>query len=113
LSQDGLVLADFYSEDAIKLTDMPKTKELINIFELTGPQFTVLFKIFAKYKSAETDEAIFKVSNSVIYLKKVQIFENVMFILFLLDNEDKKETINQGIPDFLKRTQDLIIRYIS
>ena len=36
-----------------------------------------------------------------------------MFILFLLDNEDKKEKINQLLPNFLNRTQDLFLRYIS
>ncbi len=113
LSNDGLVLAEYYTPEAMKITEMRKSDELLNVFEVVAPQFAMLFKIFSKYKAAEKDEAIFKVSNSVILFKKIKVLHYDMFILFLLDNENTKEKINKNIQDFLDRTQDLLIRYIS
>ncbi len=113
LSNDGLVLAEYYTPEAMKITKMQKSEDLLNVFEVVAPQFAMLFKIFSKYKAAEKDEAIFKVSNSVILFKKIKVLHYDMFILFLLDNENTKEKINQNIQDFLDRTQDLLIRYIS
>jgi len=113
LSNDGLVLAEYYTPEAMKITEMRKSDELLNVFEVVAPQFAMLFKIFSKYKAAEKDEAIFKVSNSVILFKKIKVLHYDMFILFLLDNENTKEKINKNIHDFLDRTQDLLIRYIS
>ncbi|MFX1363920.1 MAG: ADP-ribosylation factor-like protein [Promethearchaeota archaeon] len=112
LSADGLVLADFYSTDAMDLIKIPKT-EVMNVFEVTAPQFTMLFKIFSKFKALQKEEAIFKVANSVILFKKIQIEENNMFILFLVDNEKKKKIINKQLTDFLKQTKDLLLRYIG
>jgi len=113
LSNDGLVLAEFYTPEAMKITKMQKSEDLLNVFEVVAPQFALLFKIFSKYKAAEKDEAIFKVSDSVILFKKIKVLHYDMFILFLLDNENTIEKINQNIQDFLDRTQDLLIRYIS
>ncbi len=113
LSNDGLVLAEFYTPEAMKITKMQKSEDLLNVFEVVAPQFAMLFKIFSKYKAAEKDEVIFKVSNSVILFKKIKVLHYDMFILFLLDNENTKEKINKNIQDFLDRTQDLLIRYIS
>jgi GTPase SAR1 family protein len=113
LSNDGLVLAEFYTPEAMNITKMQKSEDLMTVFEVVAPQFAILFKIFSKYKAAEKDEAIFKVSNSVILFKKIKVLHYDMFILFLLDNENTKEKINQNIQDFLDRTQDLLIRYIS
>jgi hypothetical protein len=36
-----------------------------------------------------------------------------MFILFLIDNEKKKEKIDADLPKFLMQTQALLLRYIS
>lgn len=113
LSMDGLVLADHYTSEAIKITKMPKSEEIINVFEITAPQFALLFKIFSKYKAVEKEEAIFKVAKSIIFLKSINISDTVMFLLFLLDNEKKKDEINREIPNFLNQTADLLLRYIS
>ena len=113
LNSDGLVLAEFYTPEAMKITKMQKSEDLLNVFEVVAPQFAMLFKIFSKYKAAEKEESIFKVSNSVILFKRIKVLHYDMFILFLLDKENTKEKINQNIQDFLNRTQDLLIRYIS
>ena len=113
LSVDGLVLADFYSPKARKLTKITESEELINVFEVTAPQFAMLFKIFSRFKALKQEEAIFKVADSVILFKKIQVAENDMFILFLIDNEKRKEKINAKLIDFLDQTKDLLLRYIS
>jgi len=113
LSEDGLVLADFYSPKARKLTKIPNSEEIVNIFEITAPQFTILFKIFARFKALKEEEAVFKVADSVILFRKIQVADNNMFILFLVDNEKKKEKINEKLIDFLNQTQDLLLRYIA
>ncbi len=113
LSVDGLVLADFYSPKARKLTKITESEEIINVFEVTAPQFAMLFKIFSRFKALKQEEAIFKVADSVILFKKIQVAENDMFILFLIDNEKRKEKINAKLVDFLDQTKDLLLRYIS
>jgi len=113
LSVDGLVLADFYSPKARKLTKIAESEELVNVFEVTAPQFAMLFKIFSKFKALKQEEAIFKVADSVILFKKIQVAENDMFILFLIDHEKRKEKINAKLVDFLDQTRDLLLRYIS
>ncbi len=113
LSMDGLVLADYYTPEAMSLTEMPKSEEMINVFEITAPQFAMLFKIFSRYKALNKDEAIFKVANSVIFFKRITVSDSDMFILFLLDDEKKKLNINNNLPHFLNQTQDLLLRYIS
>lgn len=112
LSIDGLVLADYYSKEAMKITKIPKS-EVMNVFEVSAPQFTVLFKIFEKFKALHQDEAVFKVSNTIILIKRIQIEENNMFLLFLIDDENKKEKISEELSGFLKYSQDLLLRYIA
>jgi hypothetical protein len=112
LSIDGLVLADFYSSEAMNLTEIPKT-EVINVFEVSAPQLATLFKIFAKFKALQQEEAIFKVANSIILFKRIEIEENSMFLLFLTDDEKKKKIINKKLPNFLNQTKDLLLRYIA
>ncbi len=112
LSLDGLVLADFYRTEAMQLTKIPKS-EVMNVFEVSAPQFTMLFKIFAKFKALQKDEAIFKVANSVILFKRIKIEENAMFLLFLVDDEKKKKLINKELSGFLNQTNDLLLRYIA
>ncbi|MFW9784202.1 MAG: hypothetical protein ACFFFB_18120, partial [Candidatus Heimdallarchaeota archaeon] len=113
LSVDGLVLADFYSPKAKKLTKISKSEELANVFEVTAPQFAMLLKIFSKFKALQKEEALFRVANSIILFKKIQIAENEMFILFLIDNEKKTMKINEQLPNFLTQTKDLLLRYIA
>ncbi len=113
LSSDGLVLAETFTPKALQITEMQKSEDLLNVFEVVAPQFTMLLKIFTEFKAMEKDEAIFKVSDSVILFKKIQVLNYTMYVLFLLDEENKKEQINQNLQDFLNRTQDLLIRYIS
>lgn len=113
LSNDGLVLAEDYSPEAVSLTNIPQSDELLNIFEITAPQFAILFKIFSKYKALKENEAIFKVADATILFKRINIYLYEMYVLFLLDDESKKEKINSLLPNFLNRTQDLLIRYIS
>jgi len=113
LSLDGLVLADYYTSKAMKIIKMPGSKEMVNVFEITAPQFAMLFKIFSKHKALQQEEAVFKVAKAVVLFKKVQIANRDMFLLFLLDEEKKKDEINKYLPDFLNQTQDLLLRYIS
>ncbi len=113
LSSDGLMLADYYTPEAVSLTNIPKTEELLNVFEITAPQFAILFKIFSKYKAIKENEAVFKVANSTILFKKINIYRYEMYLLFLLDDEIKKDKINENLPNFLNRTKDLLIRYIA
>ncbi|MFX1314161.1 MAG: ADP-ribosylation factor-like protein, partial [Promethearchaeota archaeon] len=101
LSTDGLVVADFYSSKAMQLTKIPKSEELVNAFEVSAPQFAMIFKIFAKFKALKQEEAIFKVANSIILFKKIQISDETMFILFLTDEEKKKKKINRKLSGFL------------
>ncbi|MFX1374358.1 MAG: ADP-ribosylation factor-like protein [Promethearchaeota archaeon] len=112
LSVEGLVLADFYGNSAMKLTKIPKS-EVINVFEVTAPQFALLYKIFTKFKALQQDEAIFKVANSVILFQRIQIENDSMFFLFLVDDEEKKEKIKTELSSFLNYTQDLLLRYIA
>jgi len=113
LSSDGLVLAESFTPKALQITEMQKSEDLLNVFEVVAPQFTMLFKIFSNFQATEKDEAIFKVSDSVILFKKIHVLNYEMYVLFLLDEENKKEQINQNLQEFLNRTQDLLIRYIS
>ena len=92
---------------------MQKPEELLNIFKVVAPQFTMLFKIFYNFKLSEKEEAIFRVSDSIVFLKRVEIVNYELYILFLIDNENKKDIINQHLQEFLNRTQDLLLRYIS
>ncbi|MFW9987708.1 MAG: ADP-ribosylation factor-like protein [Candidatus Odinarchaeota archaeon] len=112
LSIDGLVLADFYSSEIMEFIKIPKS-EVMNVFEITAPQFAMLFKIFSKFKALQKEEAIFKVANSVILFKRIQIEDNSMFVLFLVDNEKKKKIINKQLAQFLFQTKDLLLRYIA
>lgn len=112
LSTDGLVLADFYSSEVKKFIKIPES-ELINVFEITAPQFAIIYKIFSKFKTLQKEEAIFKVANSVIIFRKIKITDNNMFILFLVDDESKKELINDQLGTFLDYTKDLLLRYIT
>ncbi len=113
LSSDGLVLAEHFTPEAMKITKMQKSEELLNVFEVVAPQFTTLFKIFYKFKISAKEEAIFRVSDSVILLKRLEIVKYELYILFLIGDESKKDIINQNLQDFLNRTQDLLLRYIS
>ena len=113
MSSDGLIIAEYYTPKASKITDIKKPRELLDVFELTAPQFTMLFKIFSKYRINPQNEATFKVSNSVIVIKKVKIADFFIFILLLVDDEQRKEKINENLPKFLKTTQNLLLRYIA
>ena len=119
LNNEGLTLADFYSPKAFSLLGLKAShvlgdkENLRNIFEVTGPQFAILYKIFSQFQALQKEEARFNISKSIILLKKFQINDSIMFILFLLDKEIKKEKINELLPDFLNRTGDLLVRYIS
>lgn len=113
MSSDGLIIAEFYTPNASKITKITKPQELLSVFELTGPQFAILFKIFSKYRTIPQNEAVFKVANSVILVRKVKISNFEMFILLLMDDESKKEIINLKLPNFLEITEDLLLRYIS
>jgi GTPase SAR1 family protein len=113
MSRDGLILAESYTSKASEITKIDKPEELLSVFELTGPQFTILFQIFSKYRSEPQKEAIFKVANSIIVVKKENIADFEMFFLFLIDDEKKKEVINQNLPKLLQNANDLLLRYIS
>jgi len=94
LSSEGLVLAEHFTPEAMEITKMQKSEELLNVFSIAAPQFTTLLKIFYKFKTAEHEEAIFRVSDSVILLKRVKIVNYELYILFLINNENKKDIIS-------------------
>ena len=106
-------MAESFTPKALKITEMEKSEDLLNVFEVVAPQFTMLFKIFSNFKATEKEEATFKVSDSIILFKKIRVLNYDMYVLFLLDEENKKDQINQHLQEFLKRSQDLLIRYIS
>ncbi|MHA1823573.1 MAG: Rab family GTPase [Promethearchaeota archaeon] len=113
MSSDGLIIAESYTSKASKITKINKPQELLSVFELTGPQFAILFKIFSKYRIIPQNEAVFKVANSVILVRKVKISNFDMFLLLLMDDESKKNNINLKLPNFLEITRDLLLTYIS
>ena len=120
LSNDGLVIADFYAPGALYLTELIEKEQLKSdekivrdVFEITAPQFAMLYKIFSKFKALQKDEAIFKIADSVILIRKIEVSDYSMFALYLMDDEKKKERINELLPDFVTRTKELLLRYIS
>ena len=114
LSDDGLVMADYYSYKAEDLMEKVEPLESIqNAFEITAPQFTMLYKIFHKFKALKKNETIYKLTNSVVIIKRLNIFDNALFILFLLNNINKKEKIDKFLSDFTNRIKDLLITYVS
>ncbi|MFX1337026.1 MAG: ADP-ribosylation factor-like protein [Promethearchaeota archaeon] len=119
LNNEGLVLADFLSGELFRISEIQLAGEgsdeekIRNIFEITAPQFTLLFKIFSEFRALKQDEAIFKIADSIILFKKIRIGNYNFFVLFLMDEEIKKKRINELMPDFMYRTSDLLLRYIS
>jgi len=125
LTGEGLVLADYYVENKILLVEFSEFKEIIDesdhlkerkirdVFEITAPQFAIIFKIFNKFKALKKEEAIFKISHSIILLKRVILSGNEIFILVLIDDENKMETLSESLVDFINRNKDLLLRYIS
>ena len=120
LTYEGLVLADYYADNSTLLQDFPgaeiDTEEMVNIrniFEVTAPQFVMLYKIFSEFRTLEKEEAVFKIAESFILFKKVKISDYNLFFLFLLENEVQKEEISKVLPKFLETTGDLLLRYIS
>jgi len=113
LNNEGLILADFYSSDEIALKEPTMPSELAELFSITAPQFAMLYKIFSKFKALEKEEALFNIANSVILLKKFQIADYEMFLLFLMDESIKKNKIEELLPNFIYRTSDLLLGYIS
>ena len=90
----------FKSKSSQTVQDVP----LVN----TKSENTILFRF-----TGQKEEAIFKVANPVILFKKIQIEENNMFLLFLIDDEKRKKTINKQLSEFLNQTKDLLLRYIA
>jgi GTPase SAR1 family protein len=113
LSNEGLVLADYYSKKINKHLHSENNKERIqNVFEITAPQFTMLLKLFYKFKAVKKEEALFKIADSIILIKRLKILENGPFILFLIDKKEKKKKINELLPKFTKKVKDLLSTYI-
>ncbi|MHA1148867.1 MAG: ADP-ribosylation factor-like protein [Promethearchaeota archaeon] len=120
LTTEGLVLADYYTKDSSLLTEFPEADQediegvnIRNIFEVTAPQFIMLYKIFTKFKTLQEEEALFKVADSIIFFKMAKIAEHDMFFLFVTNNEKNKDIIKHNIPEFLKKTEDLLLRYLA
>ncbi|MBY9004086.1 MAG: hypothetical protein KGD73_08960 [Candidatus Lokiarchaeota archaeon] len=113
MSNDGLIMAESFTHKATKITSISKPKELLSVFQLMAPQFAILYKIFSKYRTVPQEETIFKVANSVILFKKINVNQFGMFLLLLMDDESKKEIININLPKFLDITADLLLTYIS
>jgi hypothetical protein len=120
LNKDGLVLADYYSKKFYSLINIKNQSELKekdnlkNVFEVSAPQFATLYKIFSQFKTLKEEETIFQFNENLkVLLKKIQVSDNEIYILFLIDNEIKKKKINDLLPEFINKTSDLLIRYIS
>ncbi|MFX1273417.1 MAG: ADP-ribosylation factor-like protein [Promethearchaeota archaeon] len=125
LTDDGLVLADYYSNSYVLLTEFLEFEEIAleseeyeerkirDVFEITAPQFAIIYKIFSKFKALKKEEALFKISHSVILIKRVIVLGNELFILILIDDENKKIEIDNSLNDFLNRNKELLLRYIS
>jgi len=120
MNEQGLVLADFYSPvllGEIKYSfsePYPSETSIKSIFEILAPQITNLFKIFEDFRDTDVNEEIYKISpQDFIIIKKTMIEQNPMFFLFFVDKEEKNQQIDKFLPLLLKKTQDLIIRYIS
>ncbi|MFO8020047.1 MAG: ADP-ribosylation factor-like protein [Promethearchaeia archaeon] len=121
LSVDGLILADYYTEESEKLIEKTDANlkrhghEIKNVFQLTAPQFTKLYELYSNFKDSYNKESIFKISPSnLIIIKKRHIENNLtIFLLFLIDDEEIIEKIYKNLDNFLERTQDLLIRYIA
>ncbi|MFX1237222.1 MAG: hypothetical protein ACFE8P_05815, partial [Promethearchaeota archaeon] len=117
LSYDGLLLADYVSQNILEFKAFSQVKEnetdIKNVFEVTAPQFTNLFKIFEEFKSIKEKEAIFKIADAIVLFKRVIVDNQEIFLLFLIDDESSKEQIKQSLPEFLSRNSTLISRYIS
>ncbi|TXT62935.1 MAG: hypothetical protein BAJALOKI3v1_470027 [Promethearchaeota archaeon] len=113
LSNEGLVLADYYSKKAKNFLNHQGSKEIIqDVFEITAPQFTQLFEIFYKFKALRKNEASFDLEDSIIIIKQLKLFENNIYVLFLIDKREKKEKINSLMPKFIERMRDLLATYI-
>jgi GTPase SAR1 family protein len=113
LSSNGLILGDYYSNALHPLlTKQNRKREIQDAFEITAPQFAMLFKIFSKFKALNKNQAIFSLSNSFILIKGFTFSDKQAFILFLIDNMEKKEEINQVLPEFLDKIKDLLSNYI-
>ncbi|HEY0088772.1 MAG TPA: ADP-ribosylation factor-like protein, partial [Candidatus Lokiarchaeia archaeon] len=117
LNKDGLALADYYSKKLYSLitiknqTELKEGENLRNVFEVSAPQFATLYKIFSQFKTLKEEETIFQFNENLkVLLKKIQVSDNEIYILFLIDNEIKKKKINDLLPDFIKRISDLLIR---
>lgn len=120
LNKEGLVLADYLTNSEYDFGDKQPIEgssvekyDLRNVFEITAPQFTMLYKIFSKFRDLEHEEAVFSISNAKVLFKKVYISSYEMYILFLLDSNDKIERVNANLPEFLNKTSALLLRYIS
>ncbi|MBN1802454.1 MAG: 50S ribosome-binding GTPase [Candidatus Lokiarchaeota archaeon] len=117
LSQDGLLLADHASKTLSSSKHLSNSgtigTNMKEIFEITAPQFTTLFKIFEKFKALREKETIFKIADSVILFKRAKLDGQDIFLLFLIDEEQKKNHINQNLPEFLSRNSGLISRYMA
>jgi GTPase SAR1 family protein len=106
LNNEGLILSNYYS------TQVKPRKVIKNAFEISAPQFTMLYKIFYKFKALNKEQAVFEVSNSIILIKRTTIFGQNIFILFVLNNLKNQEKINTLLPEFLDRIKSLLSRYI-
>ncbi|MBD3198191.1 MAG: hypothetical protein GF317_24285 [Candidatus Lokiarchaeota archaeon] len=114
LSEEGLVLANFYSKKAFKLMQSDQSPdEFQDIFEITAPQFAMLFKIFSKFKAIKKSEAVFNFVDSYILIKRLELFSTPIFVLFLMDNLNKRKKIDKELPKFTEKLKDLLITYIS
>ncbi|MEJ2280103.1 MAG: hypothetical protein P8Y70_20490 [Candidatus Lokiarchaeota archaeon] len=109
LSKDGLLLADYYSNQSF-----PSLVEKRNIFEITAPQFTILYRIFAEFQALQKNETIFKIANTNICINKIDI-ENLgsLFLLFVIEDINKKSEIDENLSQLLKKTEELLMGYIS
>ncbi len=119
LNKEGLVLGDYYSHDSQKILtpndyqNKILDQELKNILEFTAPQFAIIWKIFSKFKTLKKSEALFNIANFHVLIKGLSINSTQLFLLFLMDDENKRELIDKNLPEFLEKTKEILSTYLS
>jgi GTPase SAR1 family protein len=85
LNNEGLVLAEYYLPETSNMFNSDINDEIVDVFEISAPQFTKMFKIFEKYKTLKKEQALFKIADSIILFKKIQISNYDMYLLLVIN----------------------------
>ncbi|MHA1707419.1 MAG: ADP-ribosylation factor-like protein [Promethearchaeota archaeon] len=111
INSEGIIMGEFSSPKALSLTKINHKENLLSAFELTAAQFTILYQLFSKYNTLPQEETLFKVGNSNILFKKLEIKRFSLYALFLIDNEDKRKIINENIKNLINIVDNLVLKH--